>query len=391
MLSTKPDKAVGDNDRWNLATDSLRRTLENRGQSYEIDKGGGAFYGPKIDIHIRDALGRLWQCTTVQFDFNLPDRFRLTYIADDGKEYQPYMIHRALLGSLERFMGVLIEHYGGAFPVWLAPVQAKVIPIADRHLDYASQVELLLSDAGLRVQTDQRDERMNAKIRDAQLEKVPFMLVVGDTLEREVVDSVKDIILDEINVENIEYIEDSNELVSRTAKANFKRLGARLGKSMKTAAAKISQFDETQITQLLTNGSIEIDMDGEVTRLDANDVEILSEELGGWSVTQEGRITVALDTEVTQELLLRGFAREVVNRTQTMRKTADLELTDRIHVEYCASGDLREAIATQSAFICQETLASELKYCEQPEGTFVDSFEIGDRRLTIALSVAFID
>ncbi len=180
MLSTRPDKAVGDEERWDLATDSLRRTLDDRGQSYEIDEGGGAFYGPKIDIHIRDAIGRLWQCTTVQFDFNLPERFGLTYIADDGREHQPYMIHRALLGSMERFMGVLIEHYGGAFPVWLAPVQAKVIPIADRHLEYAVEVESMLAEADLRVQTDRRDERMNAKIRDAQIEKVPYMLIVGD-------------------------------------------------------------------------------------------------------------------------------------------------------------------------------------------------------------------
>ena len=191
MLSTRPPKAVGDPERWELATESLRRTLDDRGQPYEIDEGGGAFYGPKIDIHIRDAIGRLWQCTTVQFDFNLPERFGLTYIADDGRERQPYMIHRALLGSMERFMGVLIEHYGGAFPVWLAPVQAKVIPIADRHLEYAGEVEAALSGAGLRVRTDRRDERMNAKIRDAQMEKVPYMLIVGDREQRSSMASVR--------------------------------------------------------------------------------------------------------------------------------------------------------------------------------------------------------
>ena len=180
MLSTMPDKAVGDPDRWELATESLRRTLEARDLSYEVDDGGGAFYGPKIDIHIRDAIGRLWQCTTVQFDFNLPERFGLTYIGEDGGQHQPYMIHRALLGSLERFMGVLIEHYGGAFPVWLAPVQAVVIPIADRHLEYAKGIEEQLGRAGVRVQTDSRAERMNAKIRDAQVQKVPYMLVVGN-------------------------------------------------------------------------------------------------------------------------------------------------------------------------------------------------------------------
>ena len=180
MLSTRPEKAVGELERWELATDSLRRTLEARGQAYDIDEGGGAFYGPKIDVHIRDAIGRLWQCTTVQFDFNLPKRFDLSYIGEDGQEHQPYMIHRALLGSLERFMGVLIEHYSGAFPVWLAPVQAEVIPIAERHNEYAQQVAARLTEAGLRAHADMRNERMNAKIRDAQLQKVPYMLVVGD-------------------------------------------------------------------------------------------------------------------------------------------------------------------------------------------------------------------
>ena len=180
MLSTMPEKAVGDPERWEVATESLRRTLEARGLAYEVDEGGGAFYGPKIDVKIKDALGRAWQCTTVQFDFNLPERFALTYVGEDGAEHQPYMVHRALLGSIERFMGVLIEHYGGAFPVWLAPVQAVVIPIADRHLEYARQVEDQLAKSGIRVQTDARSERMNAKIREAQVQKVPYMLVVGD-------------------------------------------------------------------------------------------------------------------------------------------------------------------------------------------------------------------
>lgn len=180
MLSTRPEKAVGEPEQWELATESLRQTLEQRGIPFEVDEGGGAFYGPKIDIHIRDAIGRLWQCTTVQFDFNLPERFGLTYIGEDGQEHRPYMVHRALLGSLERFMGTLIEHYGGAFPVWLAPVQAVVIPIADRHVEYADSVRTQLAAAGIRAQTDGRNERMNAKIREAQLQKIPYMLVVGD-------------------------------------------------------------------------------------------------------------------------------------------------------------------------------------------------------------------
>ena len=180
MLATRPEKAVGGAERWEFATDSLSRTLQARGQPYDVDEAGGAFYGPKIDIHIRDAIGRLWQITTVQFDFNLPERFGLKYVGEDGSEHQPYMIHRALLGAMERFMGVLIEHYGGAFPTWLAPVQATIIPIADRHLDYAAGVEAQLAEAGVRADTDRRNERMNAKIRDAQLQKIPYMLVVGD-------------------------------------------------------------------------------------------------------------------------------------------------------------------------------------------------------------------
>ena len=180
MLSTRPERAVGEPERWELATESLRRTLEGRGLPYEVDEGGGAFYGPKIDIHIGDAIGRLWQCTTVQFDFNLPERFGLTFIGEDGQEHQPYMIHRALFGAMERFMGVLIEHYGGAFPTWLAPVQAVVIPIADRHHEYAGQVQARLAEAGIRVHTDARNERMNAKIREAQLQRIPYMLILGD-------------------------------------------------------------------------------------------------------------------------------------------------------------------------------------------------------------------
>ena len=180
MLSTMPEKAVGEDDQWELATESLRKTLVERGIDYQMDEGGGAFYGPKIDIHIRDAIGRLWQITTVQFDFNLPERFGLTYIGEDGKEHRPYMVHRALLGTMERFMGLLIEHYAGAFPVWLAPVQAVVIPIADRHVEYAQEVKARLEASNVRVNVDDGNDRMNAKIRNAQLQKIPYMLVVGD-------------------------------------------------------------------------------------------------------------------------------------------------------------------------------------------------------------------
>ena len=180
FLATRPEKAVGEVDMWDHATESLRHALDRHAVDYLVDEGGGAFYGPKLDIKVRDAIGRSWQCSTVQFDFNLPERFNLSYVGADGAEHRPYMVHRALFGSLERFFGVLIEHYGGAFPTWLAPVQAVVIPIADRHIDYAETVREALTAAGLRVDVDKRNERMNAKIRDAQLQKAPYMLVVGD-------------------------------------------------------------------------------------------------------------------------------------------------------------------------------------------------------------------
>ena len=180
FLATMPDKHVGDPDRWEQAQESLRKAIEVEGLPYEVDEGGGAFYGPKIDIHVKDALGRKWQLTTIQFDFNMPDRFDMTYIGEDGQEHRPYMVHRALLGSLERFFGVLVEHYGGAFPVWLSPVQVTLIPIADRHVDYAYAVAEQLRAAGLRVEVDESSERMQAKIRDAQMQKVPYMLIMGN-------------------------------------------------------------------------------------------------------------------------------------------------------------------------------------------------------------------
>jgi threonyl-tRNA synthetase len=179
-LSTRPEKSVGDREQWDQAEDSLRRALDRANLSYNVDEGGGAFYGPKIDINLKDTLGRRWQCSTVQFDFNEPERFGMTYIGEDGVEHRPYMIHRALLGSIERFFGILVEHYGGAFPLWLAPVQAVVIPIADRHVDYAHHVQRELREAGLRVEVDDSGERMGNKIRRAQLQKTPYMLVIGD-------------------------------------------------------------------------------------------------------------------------------------------------------------------------------------------------------------------
>ena len=180
-LSTRnPDKAAGDQERWDDATEALRAALDRAELVYDIDQGGAAFYGPKIDLKMIDALGREWQLSTIQFDFNLPERFDLTYIGEDGKQHRPYMIHRALLGSMERFMGVLIEHYGGAFPLWLAPVQAVLIPITDRNISYVEQAAEELREAGIRVKVDDRSDRMSAKIRDAEKEKIPYMLVVGD-------------------------------------------------------------------------------------------------------------------------------------------------------------------------------------------------------------------
>ncbi|MGV8025570.1 MAG: threonine--tRNA ligase [Anaerolineaceae bacterium] len=179
-LSTMPEKAVGDPARWKEAEAALEASLQRANIAYEIDEGGGAFYGPKIDLKVKDALQREWQLSTIQFDFNEPEKFDLTYIDEHGEQHRPYMIHRALLGSLERFFGVLIEHYAGAFPVWLMPVQAMIIPIADRHIPYAEELRKTIRAAGLRVKVDDRSERMNAKIRDAQNQKIPYMLIVGD-------------------------------------------------------------------------------------------------------------------------------------------------------------------------------------------------------------------
>ncbi|MBC8477225.1 MAG: threonine--tRNA ligase [Dehalococcoidia bacterium] len=179
-IATRPEKAIGTEEQWQQASAALSKVVEDMQLPYEVDKGGGAFYGPKIDIKINDALGREWQMTTIQFDFNLPERFDMVYTGPDGQEHRPYMVHRALLGAWERFFGLLIEHYAGAFPVWLAPLQAIIIPVADRHLDYARKLEAELRREDIRANVDTRSERMNLKIRQAQLDKVPCMLVVGD-------------------------------------------------------------------------------------------------------------------------------------------------------------------------------------------------------------------
>ena len=180
FLSTRPEKFVGSEESWEHATEALRQALELKKVDYKIDPGEGVFYGPKIDIKIKDVLGRSWQCTTIQVDFNLPERFDLSFVDADGMRHRPITIHRALLGSLERFFGILIEHYAGNFPLWLTPVQVKVLPIADRHKEFAGKVEQQLSAKGFRVEIDGRNEKMGYKIREAEVNKIPYMIIIGD-------------------------------------------------------------------------------------------------------------------------------------------------------------------------------------------------------------------
>ncbi|MEI7640824.1 MAG: threonine--tRNA ligase [bacterium] len=179
-LSTRPEEYIGDIATWDKAETALKNSLEKAGLAYKVDAGGGAFYGPKIDIKIKDALNRVWQCSTVQVDFNLPERFNVNYTGSDGKEHRVIMVHRALLGSFERFFGVLIEHYKGAFPVWLAPVQVMVMPLTDRNNDYAKKIQNLLIDAGVRAKFDDNNEKIGAKIRTSTMQKVPYMIITGD-------------------------------------------------------------------------------------------------------------------------------------------------------------------------------------------------------------------
>ncbi len=179
-LSTMPEDHMGAEEDWNEATDALRSAISELGYEYEVNEGDGAFYGPKLDFHLTDCLGRTWQCGTIQLDFQLPERFELEYTGEDGAKHRPIMIHRVVFGSIERFIGILTEHFAGAFPAWLAPVQVKVLPISERHHEYAAQVSEKLTNAGFRVETDMRSEKIGYKIREAQLQKIPYMLVVGD-------------------------------------------------------------------------------------------------------------------------------------------------------------------------------------------------------------------
>jgi threonyl-tRNA synthetase len=185
-LSTRPEKFLGEIATWDHAERALEEALERSGQPYTVNEGDGAFYGPKIDFDITDALGRKWQCGTIQLDYMMPQRFDLKYTGSDNADHRPVVIHRAIFGSIERFIAILIEHFAGAFPLWLAPLQVTVLPIADRHVEYARSVESRLKTEGLRAEIDERQEKINFKIRAAQLQKVPYMLVIGD---REVTDS----------------------------------------------------------------------------------------------------------------------------------------------------------------------------------------------------------
>jgi len=179
-LSTRPEKSIGSDEDWEMATAALENALKVSGMAYEVNEGDGAFYGPKIDFKLKDALNRKWQCATIQCDFTLPERFDLSYIGADGEKHRPVMLHRVILGSIERFLGVLIEHYAGAFPVWLSPVQAVLLTVTDRHIPFGERVHAQLCDAGIRAEKDFRNEKLGFKIREAQLQKIPYMLVIGD-------------------------------------------------------------------------------------------------------------------------------------------------------------------------------------------------------------------
>ena len=179
-LSTKPENSIGSDEDWDIATEALKAAITELGYDFEINEGDGAFYGPKLDFHLTDCLGRTWQCGTIQLDFQLPERFELEYTGADGAKHRPIMIHRVVFGSIERFIGILTEHYAGAFPTWLAPVQVKLLPIADRHIEYVRKLQEKLEEAGIRCELDDRSEKIGFKIRSAQLEKIPYMLVVGD-------------------------------------------------------------------------------------------------------------------------------------------------------------------------------------------------------------------
>jgi threonyl-tRNA synthetase len=179
-ISTRPEKSIGSEEDWNRATDALKKALDDHNMPYQINEGDGAFYGPKIDVKLKDALEREWQCATIQCDFTMPERFDLSFVDKDGQKHRPVMIHRVILGALERFIGVLIEHYAGAFPTWLSPVQAILLTVTDRNIPYGEKVLKSLKEGGIRADGDFRNEKLGLKVREAQLQKIPYMLIIGD-------------------------------------------------------------------------------------------------------------------------------------------------------------------------------------------------------------------
>lgn len=179
-LSTRPENSMGKEEDWDLATNALKHALEIQNVDYVINEGDGAFYGPKIDFHLKDCIGRTWQCGTIQLDFQMPEKFDLTYIGQDGEKHRPVMLHRVIFGSMERFIAIITEHYAGAFPAWLAPVQVKILPISEAHLEYCAKLKSELESEGIRVELDDRNEKIGFKIREAGLQKVPYMLIIGE-------------------------------------------------------------------------------------------------------------------------------------------------------------------------------------------------------------------
>ena len=183
-LSTRPEHSIGSDKDWELATQALEQAVAGLGKSYVVNEGDGAFYGPKLDFHLKDSLGRTWQCGTIQLDFQLPQRFGIEYVGADGEKHRPIMLHRVVFGSIERFIGILIEHYAGKFPAWLSPVQVKVLPVSDKYMDYAKEVAEQLEDADVRVELDLRNEKLGYKIREARMDKVPYMVIVGENEQK---------------------------------------------------------------------------------------------------------------------------------------------------------------------------------------------------------------
>jgi threonyl-tRNA synthetase len=204
-LSTRPENSMGSDEDWELAINALKHALEIKEIDYTIDEGNGAFYGPKIDVHLEDNLGRTWQCSTIQLDFQMPERFNLTYVGSDGNEHRPVMIHRVIMGSIERFIGILIEHFGGAFPLWIAPVQVEIIPVSDDHLTYSLQVKRDLEREGIRVEIDKSPEKVGYKIRQAQLNQIPYMLIIGPKEVEENTVSVRERRKGDLGVFSIDY------------------------------------------------------------------------------------------------------------------------------------------------------------------------------------------